>query len=239
MSGALAGRTALVTGASRGVGAAVARALGKEGARVGLAARTRAALDQLASEIGRGAFPVECDVADISSTGNAVAAVRRTLGGAPDILVNNAGLFIIRGIGETSIEEFQALVSTNLTGAFNLTRAFLPDMTERGSGHVVTIGSIADRYIFPGNAAYSATKYAARAVHEVLRAETRGSGVRATLVSPAAVDTDIWDPIQYHGSGGRADRSAMLSPESVAAAVVFALVQPPDVNVDELRLSRA
>ena len=239
MSGALAGKTALVTGASRGVGAAVARALGRAGARVGLAARTRPALDQLASEIGNEAFAVECDVADISSTGDAIAAVRRTLGGAPDILVNNAGLFIIRGIAETSIEEFQSLVSTNLTGAFNLTRAFLPDMEARGSGHVVTIGSISDRHIFAGNSAYSATKYASRAVHEVLRAETRGSGIRATLVSPAAVDTDIWDPIQYHGSDERPDRSAMLRPESVADAVVFALIQPPEVNVDELRLSRA
>jgi NADP-dependent 3-hydroxy acid dehydrogenase YdfG len=153
--------------------------------------------------------------------------------------VNNAGLFIIRGIGETSIEDFQALVSTNLTGAFNLTRAFLPEMTKRGSGHVVTIGSVADRHIFPGNAAYSATKYALRAIHEVLRAETRGSGIRATLVSPSAVDTDIWDPIQYHGSAEQPDRSAMLSPDSVAAAVLFALVQPHDVNVDELRLSKA
>jgi len=103
----------------------------------------------------------------------------------------------------------------------------------------VTIGSVADRHIFAGNAAYSATKYGQRAMHEVLREETRGSGVRATLVSPAAVDTDIWEPIQYHGTDARPDRSGMLSPDSVGTAVVFAISQPSQVNVDELRLSRA
>ena len=235
----LAGRTALVTGASRGVGAAIARALANAGARVGVASRTRTALDQLAAEIGNGAFTVECDLADMSSAGDAVAAVRSTLGGAPDILVNNAGLFVIRGIDETSAEELQSLLSTNVTGAFALTRSFLPEMKARGSGHVVTIGSIADRHIFPGNAAYSATKYASRAIHEVLRAETRGSGIRATLISPAAVDTDIWDPIQFHESTDKPDRSAMLSPESVAESVLFAVTRPADVNIDELRLSRA
>lgn len=239
MSGVLAGRTALVTGASRGVGAAIARALGNAGARVGVASRTRPALDQLAAEIGNGAFAVECDLADMSSAGDAIAAVRSMLGGAPDILVNNAGLFIIRGIDETSVEELQSLLSTNVTGAFALTRSFLAEMKTRGSGHVVTIGSVADRHIFPGNAAYSATKYASRAIHEVLRAETRGTGIRATLVSPAAVDTDIWDPIQYHGSTDKPDRGAMLSPESVAESVLFAVTRTADVNIDELRLSRA
>jgi NADP-dependent 3-hydroxy acid dehydrogenase YdfG len=239
LSGLLSGRTALVTGASRGVGAAIARELGAAGARVALAARTRSALDQIAAEIGNDSFAVECDLADIESTNDAIARVRRAIGGAPDILVNNAGLFTIRAVGETSLDEFQALLSTNVTGAFNLTRAFLPEMLARRSGHVVTIGSVADRHIFPGNAAYSATKYASRAIHEVLRAETRGTGVRSTLLSPAAVDTDIWDPIQYYGSGESPDRSLMLSASSVAQAVLFAVSQPPDINIDELRLSRA
>lgn len=239
MSGVLEGRTAFVTGASRGVGAAIARELAGSGARAGLAARTRSSLDQLASEIGNGAFPVECDVSNSASVDNAIAEVRRIIGGAPDILVNNAGLFTVRGIAETSIGEFQSLLSTNVTGAFTFIRAFLPEMLSRGSGHFVTIGSVADRHIFPGNAAYSATKYASRAIHEVLRAETRGTGIRATLISPAAVDTDIWDPIQYFGSDERPDRSAMLTASSVAEVVLFAVSRPADVNIDELRLSKA
>ena len=239
MSRLLAGRTAAVTGASRGVGEAIARSLADAGARVALLARTQNALERIAAEIGNQAFAVECDVSDIASTNDAIAVVQGTIGGAPDILVNNAGLFTIRGIGDTSMDEFQDLVATNLTGAFNLTRAFLPGMRARGSGHFVTIGSVADRHIFPGNAAYSATKYGSRAIHEVLRAETRGSGIRATLISPAAVDTDIWDPIQYHGSDDKPDRSGMLSPSAVANCVLFAVSQPADVNIDELRLSRS
>jgi NADP-dependent 3-hydroxy acid dehydrogenase YdfG len=113
-------------------------------------------------------------------------------------------------------------------------------MKERKSGHVVTIGSIADRHIFSGNAAYSATKYGLRAIHEVLRAELRGTGVRTTLVSPAATDTDIWndvtvtDPVANPHS-----KRPMLDPDDVVGAVMFALSQPDRVNVDELRLSHS
>ena len=166
-------------------------------------------------------------------------AHRSELGGPPDVLINNAGLFVIRPITESSLEEFDSLVAANLRAPFVLVNAFLREMRERASGHIVTIGSVADRHIFAGNASYSATKYGARALHEVLREETRGSGVRATLVSPASVNTDIWDPIQFPGSADGPDRSAMLAPEAVAEAVLFALTQPGDVNVDELRLSSA
>jgi NADP-dependent 3-hydroxy acid dehydrogenase YdfG len=160
-------------------------------------------------------------------------------GGAPDILVNNAGLFTIKSIDETSLPEFQSIISTNLTAAFAFLNSFLPEMKKRSSGHVVTIGSVADRNIFAGNAAYSAAKYGARALHEVLRAETRGTGIRSTLISPSAVDTDIWDPIHFLGTDARPDRSLMLNPDAVASAVLFAVTQPGDVNIEELRLSRS
>lgn len=235
----LTGRTALVTGASRGIGAAIATRLGEAGARVALVARTRKALDELAAQLGNDSFGVECDVSDPASIDRAIATVRDRFGEAPDIVVLNAGVFVIRTIEDTSLEEFNFVVDTNLKGSFAFTRAFLSEMRQRGSGNIVTIGSIADRHIFAGNAAYSASKFAARAVHEVLRAETRGGGIRATLISPAAVDTDIWDPIQYLGTDDQPDRSTMLPASSVAEAVLFAVTQPPSVNVDELRLSRA
>ncbi len=238
MSG-LAERTALVTGASRGIGAAIATRLAESGARVALVSRTRKALDDLAARLGNDSFGVECDVTNPASIDLAIAAVRDTLGAAPDIIVLNAGVFVIRTIEDTSLEEFNFVVDTNLQGSFAFTRAYLSEMRQRSSGHIVTIGSIADRHVFAGNAAYSASKFAARAVHEVLRAETRGSGIRATLVSPASVDTDIWDPIQYVGTSDQPDRSAMLPASSVADAVLFAVTQPPSVNIDELRLSRA
>ena len=234
-----ASRTALVTGASRGIGAAVALALAADGIRVALLARSMDRLAKNAKDAGNGSFAVQCDVTDDSSVDNAIAQVRDALGSAPDIIVNNAGVFTIRSLEETSQQEFDDILATNLRAPFRLVREFLREMRERGSGHIVTIGSVADRHIFAGNAAYSATKYGQRAMHEVLREETRGSGVRATLISPAAVDTDIWEPIQYPGTDSPPDRAGMLDPDAVSAAVIFAVDQPPEVNVDELRLSRA
>jgi len=117
--------------------------------------------------------------------------------------------------------------------------AMLPGMRARSSGHIVTIGSVADRIALAENAAYSASKFGARALHEVLRTELRGTGVRVTLVSPSSTNTSIWDSIDRAGTGRFPPREAMLDAEAVAAAVLYAISQPPAVNVDELRLSRA
>jgi NADP-dependent 3-hydroxy acid dehydrogenase YdfG len=235
----LEGRTALVTGASRGIGAAIAETLSEAGARVVLLSRSRAVLEESSKRIGHGSFAVECDVADKSSLETALDKVRSTLERAPDIVVSNAGLFSIKAVDETSVAEFEAMVSTNLTATFALMREFLGEMKQRASGHLITIGSISDRHIFAGNAAYSASKFGERALHEVLREETRGTGVRATLISPAATATDIWKDVRYLGTDILPDTSMMLDPRSVAAAVLFAVTQPDTVNIDELRLSVA
>jgi NADP-dependent 3-hydroxy acid dehydrogenase YdfG len=112
-------------------------------------------------------------------------------------------------------------------------------MRSRGTGHIVTIGSVADRHVFPSNAVYAATKHAVRAVHETLRAETRGSGVRATLISPAATDTPIWDPYDPDASAVLPSRAEMLRAEDVADAVLWAVTRPPHVDIEELRLARS
>jgi NADP-dependent 3-hydroxy acid dehydrogenase YdfG len=103
----------------------------------------------------------------------------------------------------------------------------------------VNIGSIADRVAFPENGAYAASKFGLRGLHEVLRAELRGSGVRATLVSPGPVDTSLWDEIDPDHRPGFAPRSSMLSADAVAQAVIYVVTQPAEINVDELRLSRS
>jgi NADP-dependent 3-hydroxy acid dehydrogenase YdfG len=112
-------------------------------------------------------------------------------------------------------------------------------MRARKSGHIVSVGSIADRVGFPENAAYAASKFGLRGLHEVLRAELVGTGVRATLVSPGAVDTALWDEVDPDNRPGFSPRSAMLLPVAVADAVLFAVTQPSNVNIDELRLSRS
>ena len=238
-TGALEGRTALVTGASRGIGAAVARGLARHGARVALLARGEAALRTLADELDGDALVVPCDVQDAAATERAVATLTQRFDGGPDIVVNNAGAFMIAAAHKTSVADFRATLEINLIVPFALVRAFVPRMRERARGHIVTIGSIADRAIFPGNAAYSASKYGLRAMHEVLRAELVGSGVRASLVSPGPVDTAIWDEIDPDNRPGFTPRAKMLSADAVADAVMYVVTAPDEVNVDELRMSRS
>jgi NADP-dependent 3-hydroxy acid dehydrogenase YdfG len=236
---ALSGRTAVVTGASRGIGAAVARRLVASGARVALLARGEGALRDLVAELGPNAFSVPCDVSDPRATERAIAVLREALDGGPDIVVNNAGAFFIAPVHETTVSAFRDTLEVNLIAPFEFMRAFLPAMQARGQGHLVTIGSIADRNVFPGNAAYAASKHGVRALHEVLRAELRGTGVRASLVSPGPVDTELWNPIDPDNQPGFTPRALMLSPDDVAGAVLYLLSTPPSVNVDELRISRS
>jgi len=235
----VAGRTAVVTGASRGIGAGIASALALEGVRVVMIARNEATLKEHAARV-KGSIPISCDISDPASVEGASQQIRSELGGAPDILINNAGIFRVAVAEETTAESFEEMIKTNLVGPFLFVRAFLGDMKKRRTGHIVTIGSIADRAIYTGNAAYSAAKFGLRAVHEVLRAELRGSGVRTTLISPAATKTDIWNSVTITDPAGKPhEERPMLSPDDVVRAVMFALAQPATVNIDELRLSRS
>jgi NADP-dependent 3-hydroxy acid dehydrogenase YdfG len=235
----LSGRTAVVTGASRGIGAAIAAALAGEGVRVVLLARNEAKLKEISRSL-KGSIPIVCDVTRPESVEKAAKRIASELKGAPDILVNNAGIFGVSTVEETSTEFFIDTINTNLVGPFLLVRSFLGDMKKRKTGHVVTIGSVADRTIYTGNAAYSAAKFGVRAMHEVLRAELRGTGVRATLVSPAATDTEIWNTVSVTDPAGKPhSKRPLLDPEDVVRAVMFALTQPERVNIDELRLSHS
>jgi NADP-dependent 3-hydroxy acid dehydrogenase YdfG len=235
----LAGRRAVVTGASRGIGRAVAHRLVGLGAEVVMLARGADALATEAARLGAAAWPLPCDVADAEAVARTVDAVHARWPDGPDVLVSNAGVFALAAVEATSPGDFRRALDVNLVAPFLLVRAFLPAMRERGEGHVVTIGSIADRHAFPENGAYAASKFGARGLHEVLRAELRGSGVRASLVSPGPTDTALWDAHDPDGRPGFTPRAAMLSPDAVADAVVYVLAQPPRVNVDELRLSPA
>lgn len=229
-------RVAIVTGASRGIGHATAVALARAGARVVMLARSAKPLAEAAKEIGALAIP--CDVADEGAVSTALDRVTSELGDV-EILVNNAGIFHLALVEQTSVADLRRTLETNLVAPFVLTRAVIPAMRAARRGHVVTIGSIADRVTFPENAAYAASKFGARAVHQVLREELRGSGVRTTLVSPGPTDTTLWDEVGPDDRAGFTPRARMLSAAAVADAVLFAITRADDVNVDELRLSRA
>jgi len=230
---ALAGRTALITGASRGIGRAIASALAAAGARLTLVAREERSLERFADELG--ARAIAGDVGNVIDVERAVLAV----GSAPDIIVNNAGLFEPSRVDETTPAMFEAALDVNLVAPFRIISAFLPAMRARGRGDIVSVGSIADHTAFPGNAAYGASKHGLRALHGVLRTELRGSGVRVTLISPGPVDTSLWDEIDPDSREGFTPRSRMLHANAAAAAVLYAVTQPPDVDVELIRLSRS
>lgn len=231
--------TAVITGASRGIGAALAHRFVSEGVQVALIARTPAPLGALASSLGPAARAYPCDLTDATAVSDVARRIAGDFGGAPDLLVSNAGLFLIEPVDVMSPADFSAVVQANLVAPFLLARALLPAMRARGSGTIVTLGSIADRAVFPENAAYAASKHGLRALHEVMRMELRGSGVRATLVSPGAVDTSLWDAVNPDEREGFTPRASMLRAADVADAIWFAVSRPVNVNIDELRLSRS
>jgi NAD(P)-dependent dehydrogenase (short-subunit alcohol dehydrogenase family) len=235
----LEGRHVAVTGASRGIGLATARALLNAGARVLCLARASARLDSAVASLGYSAVAVQCDLSDGSSVDRAVETMLSGASGAPHALVQAAGVFPLAPFEKTPPSAFDEAMQVNLLGPYRLAQPIAARMRERGSGHIVTIGSVADRTAFAENVAYSASKFGARAVHEVLREELRGSGVRMSLVSPGPVDTTIWDAIDPDNRPGFTPRARMLRPEAVADAVLFVLTRDPVTNIDELRLSRS
>ncbi len=222
---------AVVTGASRGIGRAVARALVAAGARVLAVSRGGV------TSPDPGLIDLTLDLLAPGSIEAVVHAAQQAFGRAPDVLVNNAGAFLIAPVADTSPEQFDRLLALNLSVPFRLVHAFLPGMRQRGRGHVVTLGSIADHVAFPGNGAYAASKFGLRGLHEVLRAELAATGVRTTLLSPGAVDTTLWDELAPETRASFPTADAMLSPADVADAVLFVVTRPPRVSVDEIRLS--
>ena len=223
-------RVAVVTGASRGIGAAIAAALRTAGVRVIRAARS------LADGPHDGYDDLRCDVSDAGSV-EALARRVREEHGVPEIVVSNAGAFILKPLEQTTPADLDGQISANLRGPFYVARAFLPAMREAGRGAFITVGSVADHVAFPENAAYAASKFGLRGLHETLIAEYRGSGVRLTLVSPGPTDTSVWDPVNPDAREGFIHRAGMLRPGDVAEAVLFAASRPSHVHVDWLRIN--
>jgi NAD(P)-dependent dehydrogenase (short-subunit alcohol dehydrogenase family) len=225
----LAGRVAVVTGGSRGIGEAIAAALYGAGAHVLRLART------LPPAEAERRTDIPCDVTIPANVERVAAEIVRTHG-APDILVNSAGVFLIKPLAETTPAEFAEQVAVNLTGAFTVLRAFLRPMMERGRGLVINVGSIADHTAFPGNAAYGASKTGLRGLHGVMAAELERTGVRATLLAPGPVDTTLWEPVNPDARPGFMPRAAMLRPADVADAALFIATRPDGVVIPELQI---
>lgn len=234
------GSVALVTGASSGFGAAIARCLAKEGRPVAGLARRTSRLEQLCEEIGPDLFhPVTVDVRDAD-------AVAAALGSLPErfaeigVLVNNAGLS--KGFGpvqNATSAHWQEMVDTNIGGVLNCTRAVLPRMLEAGYGHIVNVGSIAASYPYLGGNVYGATKAFVRQLSLNLRADLDGTGLRVTCVEPGMAETEF-ALVRYEGDHDRArvlyEHLTPLSAEDIANAVAWCLAQPAHVNVNLIEL---
>lgn len=230
-------RTALVTGASRGIGRSVVEALANAGARVWCLSRSSAELKSLAADVGGEALIA--DLTDDAATWEALDGMMETIGGAPDIVVNAAGAFGLASASTETVGGFDLALAVNLRAPFLVNRVVLPGMLERRSGLIVNVGSVAGRRAFQGNAAYSASKFGLRGYHGVLLEELRGSGVRATLLEPSATDTELWDPLDPDNDPTLPDRSQMLAAGDVAEAVVFLAARPANVRIPLLLIERA
>ena len=233
----LAGRTALVAGATGGIGGCIARRLAAGGAKTALAGRDGARLASLATELD--GLALVCDITDPRAVATVASRLREAWGDGPDILVNAAGTFSLAPVAETSAEQFDGHLAVNLRGPFLMMRAFLPAMLARGSGHVVSIGSVAGRHAFPDNGAYSASKFGLRGLHAVLDQELRGTGVRSTLVEPSATDTSIWAGIDRAAHPDLPGRERMLDVEAVADAVLFAVTRSSETGIPTISVERS
>ena len=225
--GGLDGKTAIVTGASSGIGAATADALGREGARVAGGARR---VDELQTEI-----KLELDVTDRASCERFVEAAVAELGGL-DILINNAGLGLGRDpFWESTEEDEETQLETNVHGLIRMTRLCLPHI--RDGGHIVNLGSIAGRQAYANAAVYVASKFAVRGFTYALREDLLGRPIRLTLVDPGLAETNF-SRVRFRGDLEKAkapyEGVDALRPEDIAECVVFALTRPLHVNVDEL-----
>jgi len=228
----LSGRTAVVTGASRGIGLAIAAELERQGVRVVRAARS------LQPSRTATRLDVPCDVTDPAQVAELAKTAEQAFG-APALVVHSAGSFLLAPLQDTTPEQFATQLADNLSAPFLVARTFLPLMRSSGGGRFITIGSIADHQAFPENAAYGASKAGLRGLHAVLREEYRGSGVLCTLVSPGPTDTAVWDFVDPDRREGFTPRAKMLRPQDVAEAVAWVACRPSHVDVDWLRLGPA
>ena len=228
--------TAVVTGASSGIGAATARRLVSEGYDVWAAARRRDRLDALAVELGPSLRPVTLDVTSPES----VAALAAEVGATLNVLVNNAGgAFGMEPVSAADPADWRAMYEVNVIGALMVTQALLPALVAGGQGHVVVMGSTAGRIVYEGGGGYTAAKHGAAALAETLRLELNGQPVRVTEIAPGMVATEEFSTNRFRGDADRAASiyagvDAPLTAEDIADCVVWCVTRPPHVDIDLL-----
>ncbi len=229
-------KVVLITGASSGIGAGIARELANAGATLMLGARRTDRLEALAEEIRRAGGKVSIRRLDVTDRADVVAFAEaaRSEFGRVDVIVNNAGIMPLSPMASMKIDEWDRMVDVNIKGVLHGIAAVLPEMTERGSGHIINIASIGALQVVPTAAVYCATKYAVRAISDGLRQER--DDIRVTCIHPGVVESElastITDPTAAEAM--KSYRSIALQPDAIGRAVRFAIEQPEDVDVNEI-----
>jgi serine 3-dehydrogenase len=232
-----------VTGASSGIGAACAEAFAEQGADILVCARRFERLQRMADgwkeTYGVRVHAFELDVSRQRDVDRAIADLPPEWQDI-DILVNNAGKALgLSKSHESSVEHIDGMMDTNVKGLLYVNRAVVPGMVERGRGHVIQIGSVAGRWVYPGGTVYCASKHAVKAINEGLKMDLHGTGVRVSSVDPGLVETEF-SIVRFEGDTERADRvyegADVLTAEDVAETVVFCANRPEHVNINEISL---
>jgi len=230
-----------VTGASAGIGESTAKAFAAKGARILMCARRVERIEKLAKTLAHEhktvSHPFRLDVRDQHAVDKAIAGLPEDWR-AIEVLVNNAGLS--RGMDKLPhglVSDWEEMIDSNVKGLLYVTRAVLPGMIERGRGHVINIGSIAGREIYPGGNVYCATKFAVKALSNAMRLDLNGTPIRVSEVAPGMVETEF-SLVRFHGDAERAAKVYQgltpLSPDDIAEAIVWCATRPLHVNVSEM-----
>ena len=221
----------LISGASRGIGRAIATKLAREDHFVVLLARNAEEISELEFEIDQSGGKALAIAADISDEAQVIALMEKVIRdfGRIDVLINNAGIGIFKPVDELTGDEWDRVMNVNVKGSFLLTKAALPHMKAAGRGHIVGIASDVSKRTFAKGGLYTASKYAQHAFFESLRREVRSLGIKVSVVYPGLVDTYF-----HEGEPGQPHRAQYLEPQDIAAAVAYILQAPPHVLVDEL-----
>jgi 3-hydroxy acid dehydrogenase/malonic semialdehyde reductase len=231
--------TVFVTGASSGFGAAIARRFATQGFRVVASARRADRIKALAAELGPAVLPVTLDVRDRSAVAEIVAGLPADFAEI-DILVNNAGLALGMGQAQDAdLDQWDQMIDTNCKGLTYCTRAILPGMVARGRGHVISLGSVAGTYPYPGGNAYAGSKAFVHEFSLALRSDLSGTGVRVTCVEPGMADTEF-SLVRFSGDQQKADATyngfQPLTADDIAESVYWAATLPPHVNINTIEL---